>query len=92
MDPLLQIGAQFGITGLFLSIMYMAFRTQLKNEREEKTFYRDKFFDVIGVVDRQTSVVGKLVEPVREHADVIEKVEAAATALAAEVASLRRGG
>ena len=74
MAELWQFGAQSGVFGLMLVIMYLVFRDQIKREREEKTFFRDNFFRVIGVAERQARVTEELVEPVKERTDLMEKV------------------
>lgn len=99
MDPLLSLGANLGVSGLFISIMYLIFRAQLNAEREEKAYYREKLFSLIGVVDRQTDIVGSLVEPVKRVSEQTMELDAAAQdeilskmdELAAVIQSLHKG-
>lgn len=69
--------AQGGIATLFLGIMYLVFRDQVRREREEKVFYRDSFFRVIGVTERQATAMEELVPPAKTIQDRVASLEEA---------------
>lgn len=68
-----------------LVIMHLVYRSQLKTEREEKVYYRQNFFQAIGLAERQTTISEKLVEPIKKQSALQLKIDA----LIAEVESLR---
>lgn len=85
MTELLPLAVSTGIWGLTLVIMHLVYRSQLKTEREEKVYYRQNFFQAIGLAERQTTISEKLVEPIKKQSALQLKIDA----LIAEVESLR---